>query len=300
MSQNDYNIADGTGAAVLADLNSAFQALASTSSGTSRPTTPYAGQLWLDTDTPSSTVWTLFLYDGADDIEIGMIDTTNNRFSARSSQASDVASAATINLDAAYGTVVDVTGTTTVTAVTLAQGQFRVARFTGALTLTHGASLVLQTSANILTAAGDYAIFAGYASSVVRCVGFFRAAGTPVGGTQRKIVTATRDTSLASSTQSITGAGFAPKGVHVTMAGSTEGGRFSDGKSDGTTQFCVYRNVSTGNMGLSTSYTVLVQDAAGTTQYLGAVTLTSDGCDIVWTKVGSPTGTVSMAFEFWR
>lgn len=95
-------------------------------------------------------------------------------------QGADVASASTINLDTATGDLVDVTGTTTITAVTLAQGKCRTVRFTGILTFTHGASLVLPGSANITTAAGDFAILRGYASSVVRCIGYFRADGTPV------------------------------------------------------------------------------------------------------------------------
>jgi len=82
----------------------------------------------------------------------------------------DVASASTIDLDAATGDCVDVTGTTTITAITLAAGRTRIVRFTGALTLTNGASLVLPGGANITTVAGDVAVFRGYASSVVRCV----------------------------------------------------------------------------------------------------------------------------------
>ena len=89
----------------------------------------------------------------------------------------DVASASTLNLDSATGVLVDVTGTTTITAVALAEGRERVVRFTGALTFTHGASLVLPTAANITTEAGDYAILRGYAAGVVRCVGYFRASG---------------------------------------------------------------------------------------------------------------------------
>lgn len=95
-------------------------------------------------------------------------------------QGSDVASAGTINLDSATGNLVDVTGTTTITAITLSQGRDRTVRFTGALTLTHGASLVLPGSANITTAAGDYAVFRGYASSVVRCVMYSRIASEPL------------------------------------------------------------------------------------------------------------------------
>jgi hypothetical protein len=95
-------------------------------------------------------------------------------------KGTDIASAATINLTTATGNLVDVTGTTTVTAITLAEGAERTVRFTGALTLTHGASLVLPGSANITTAAGDFAVFRGYASGVVRCVSYDRASGKPV------------------------------------------------------------------------------------------------------------------------
>jgi len=97
-------------------------------------------------------------------------------------QGSDIASAATINLETATGNVVDVTGTTAITAVTLNQGHRRIVRFTGILTLTNGASLVLPSGANIITAAGDYAEFTGYASSVVRVSSYIKADGTPIVG----------------------------------------------------------------------------------------------------------------------
>lgn len=96
------------------------------------------------------------------------------------SHGADIASAGTINLDTATGDCVDVTGTTTITAITLAEGEERTIRFTGALTLTNGASLVLPGGANITTAAGDYAVVRGYASGVVRCVVFSKASGAPV------------------------------------------------------------------------------------------------------------------------
>lgn len=98
------------------------------------------------------------------------------------SLGSDIASATTINLTSASGQTVDVTGTTTITAVTLAQGSMRWVRFTGILTLTNGASLILPGSANITTAAGDYALFIGYASSVVRCAFYTPIAEAPVTG----------------------------------------------------------------------------------------------------------------------
>lgn len=90
----------------------------------------------------------------------------------------DIASAATIDLGAATGDLIDVTGTTTITAITLAEGEMRTVRFTGALTLTHGASLLLPGAASITTVAGDYAIFRGYAAGVVRCVAYTKIDGT--------------------------------------------------------------------------------------------------------------------------
>lgn len=101
-------------------------------------------------------------------------------FNNLTARGSDIASASTINLSTATGVIVDVTGTTTITAITLADGDIRIVRFTGALTLTNGASLVLPGGSNITTAAGDFAIFAGYASSVVRCLSYVKASGKAV------------------------------------------------------------------------------------------------------------------------
>lgn len=114
----------------------------------------------------------------------GYVYTSNGTSSAPSFQlfnlthGADVASASTLNLDTATGQVVDVTGTTTITAITLSNGRQRDVRFTGALTLTNGASLVLPGGANITTAAGDCAVFQGYGSGVVRCLNYTKADGT--------------------------------------------------------------------------------------------------------------------------
>ena len=56
MSQNDFNVANASGAAVRADINSALQALASVSSGSSAPGTTYAYQIWLDTTTAAAPI----------------------------------------------------------------------------------------------------------------------------------------------------------------------------------------------------------------------------------------------------
>jgi hypothetical protein len=80
MTQHDLVVDDSDGATVLADINAALQALGSSNKGNSAPSTPYTGQIWVDGDTPSSTVWNVNMYDGTDWILLGKLDTTNNKF----------------------------------------------------------------------------------------------------------------------------------------------------------------------------------------------------------------------------
>jgi len=82
MSQHDFVIDGGSTSrtTVRTDIQSGLQALASTSKGPTRPATVYQGQLWLDDNTPSASVWTLYLFDGADDIALGTFDTSLNTF----------------------------------------------------------------------------------------------------------------------------------------------------------------------------------------------------------------------------
>ena len=51
MSQNDFNLANQGFPSMRADMNSAFQALASNSSGATEPSTTYSYQWWYDTTT---------------------------------------------------------------------------------------------------------------------------------------------------------------------------------------------------------------------------------------------------------
>lgn len=109
-------------------------------------------------------------------------DTAVEAIDALSVKGADIASAATTNLAAATGDFVDVTGTTTITALgTIAAGVERVVRFTGALTLTHnGTSLILPGGVNIATAAGDVARFRSLGSGNWLCVGYMKASGKAV------------------------------------------------------------------------------------------------------------------------
>jgi hypothetical protein len=114
-----------------------------------------------------------FVYDGTDLILLNV--RANNK-------GEDVATASTVNLDTATGDYVSLTGTTTVTAITLSEGQERTCHCAAAFTLTNGASLILPTGANIITAAGDVFVVRGESSSVVRVVSYMRANGTPLAG----------------------------------------------------------------------------------------------------------------------
>ncbi len=82
---------------------------------------------------------------------------------------SGLASAATLNLDSVGRLFIDITGTTTVTAVTLSEGHVRFCRADAAFQLTASASLIINgsTSDNYTTKSGDLLFFQGYASSVV-------------------------------------------------------------------------------------------------------------------------------------
>lgn len=104
-------------------------------------------------------------------------------FAANEVKGADVASAATINLTTATGNLVHVTGTTTITAITIPSGAERTVVFDGVLTLTHnGTTLILPGAANITTAAGDSMIVRGDGSGNARVVSYTRASGLPLPG----------------------------------------------------------------------------------------------------------------------
>lgn len=91
-----------------------------------------------------------------------------------------IASATTTDLSTVREGVITVTGSTTITALgTVADGVKKWLLFQGALTLTHNAtSLILPSSANIVTAAYDAALVVSLGSGNWRCLAYFRANGT--------------------------------------------------------------------------------------------------------------------------
>ena len=158
--------------AILADLEAALTASIAKDGQT--PTTaviPFASGISTDTIAEVTggvgvTIDSVLLKDGRVDFAKG----------------GDIASASSIDLGATTGNYVDITGTTTITALgTSDAGVWRIAQFDGALTLTHNAtSLILPTAANITTAAGDHAAFVSLGSGNWRCVSYQRKSGQPL------------------------------------------------------------------------------------------------------------------------
>lgn len=95
-------------------------------------------------------------------------------------KGSDIASASAITIPAS-GNYFVVTGTTGITSITDTNswyGREVVLKFSGALTITHSANLILPGAANITTAAGDVAHFVSESSGVWRCSSYTKYSGT--------------------------------------------------------------------------------------------------------------------------
>jgi hypothetical protein len=115
-------------------------------------------------------------------------------------RGSDIATASTISFTGATTRALthDLTGTTTVTAVTLTAGHWRICRAQGAFQLTASSTLVVNgsTSTNYTTTAGDLLIFFGYSASTVRVWTFtggsatFATLAQALGGTSSSVTLA--------------------------------------------------------------------------------------------------------------
>lgn len=99
-------------------------------------------------------------------------------------KATDIASAGSIDIGAADGNYINVTGTTAITALGTADaGIVRKLNFTGILTFTHNAtSLILPGAANITTAVGDTAEMVSLGGGNWKCLVYQRADGKALVG----------------------------------------------------------------------------------------------------------------------
>lgn len=135
-------------------------------------------------------------------------------------QPADLASATTTDIGLQNTTVLNITGTTTITSFGLNYNGPRFLRFAGVLTLTHNATtLILPGGANITTAANDCAIVvpSGTPANGWRVVGYMRADGTAL-VPQTTVANATNATNVTGGTVSATTGTFSG---NVALNGAT-------------------------------------------------------------------------------
>lgn len=74
MSQANINLPNSAGNIFRANNNAALAAIMSSNAGPNPPSSPDQGWFWLDTNTPTTTIWTLNIYTGAAWIPILHVD----------------------------------------------------------------------------------------------------------------------------------------------------------------------------------------------------------------------------------
>lgn len=113
------------------------------------------------------------------------------------------------------------------------------------------------------------------------------------------IVQTTYNMTTASGNQTITGAGFTPSKVIVLAVSSVGSTSYSVGMDDLTTHSSIYQ-VASGNTGGTTSFSMEIQETNSNSQEGKFTSFNSDGGVIAWTKSGTPTGTATLIFMFFR
>lgn len=112
---------------------------------------------------------------------------------------------------------------------------------------------------------------------------------------QFKIGTFTRDTSLATGTQSITGVGFKPRLVFF-LFGSSSGGNSGSVGFDNVTNAGSLSNansVTAGTWAVNASSSIIDTVGVGVTYTGNIQSMDSDGFTISWVKTGAPSGTLT-------
>lgn len=115
-----------------------------------------------------------------------------------------------------------------------------------------------------------------------------------------KTGTFTRDISLASGTQSITGIGFKPESI--SFKSIINGNVFySDGYDTITDKTVIFKDSPITNpntLQFATSRSIIIRTTGTPDQYLGNVqSFDNDGFTITWTKQNSPTGTATIIYK---
>ena len=133
---------------------------------------------------------------------------THTGYAQKEVKGANIASAATVDLTAATGNLVHVTGTVGITAFTVASGAEYTVVFDGILTVTHNTTtLILPTGGNLTTAAGDSWKIRGDGAGNARVVSITRADGHPISDVKGANIASASTVNLLTSTGSL---------VHIT------------------------------------------------------------------------------------
>jgi hypothetical protein len=113
-----------------------------------------------------------------------------------------------------------------------------------------------------------------------------------------KLGSFTRDTSIASGNQSISGVGFVPRLVIFLAAVNSQTGEMSIGWSDGTLVQNVAdnHNLVANTFFAGTNAAINMQGTAGVAAYVTAVGMDADGFTLSWLKAGAKAGTATIHY----
>lgn len=155
--------ANAAGAAFRAALNVSLAAMITQNSGTSTPAITYAYMFWADTSSgmlkqrdATNTTWVVIGTMGS--IYLGLLSRSGGSMTGLFNQAAgaDIASAATVDLTAATGNIVSITGTVATSALTMNPGQKMTLVAAGAWPLTYNATTMKIVGGSSYTCtAGD-------------------------------------------------------------------------------------------------------------------------------------------------
>ena len=110
-----------------------------------------------------------------------------------------------------------------------------------------------------------------------------------------------RDLSLATGDQIITGVGFKPKGIMINGGGLANAGTGSWGFSDSTNDSATYDDHNTTPNAYGNTANLLFFKIDGSNNNIAVLkSFDSDGFTITWTKTGSPTGINGYSFVVFR
>ncbi len=114
-----------------------------------------------------------------------------------------------------------------------------------------------------------------------------------------KIVSFTRDMTLASGNQSIVGVGFKPTSA-IFLAIRTATNNMSIGYDDGVKAMCILDSTpdGAGTYGWNTTQSIFAYQAGAVTYSANVLSWDADGCTLAWSKQGATAGTFNIIGVF--